>query len=281
MNPSAQSSLAGKRIVVTRPIAQSVAFCDALRACGAEPLPFPLINIVPAEELSALDEGLRRLRVGDWIVFTSQNAVAPVAARMQFLRRAHPQVACDIQIATIGSATERVAKEAGFAVLHMAKVDGGSSLSQALRDRVPLRRILLPRSNLADNAMAEMLRDFGAEVLAAVVYRTEPSREFAPQLNANLDSDSVDAIVCFSPSAVHALLENIGADRLRRVARKIVFVAIGATTAAAFAEIGIAEPLIAANTTVEEMVDSLHTHFVRTANFQSNAGPPSAGAKRV
>jgi uroporphyrinogen-III synthase len=279
VNPSSQSSLAGKRIVVTRPIAQSVAFCDALRACGAEPLPIPLINIVPAEDLSTLDEGLRRLRAGDWIVFSSQNAVAPVAARLQFLRRAHPEVVSDIQIAVIGSATERVAKEAGFAVQHMAKGDGGSSLSQALRDWVPHRRVLIPRSDLADDAMPEILREFGAEVLEAVVYRTEPSREFAPQLHANLDS--VDAIVCFSPSAVHSLLENIGADRLRRVPRKIVFAAIGATTASAFAEIGISEPLIAANTTLEGIVDTLHAHFARTTNFRSNAEPASAGAKRV
>jgi uroporphyrinogen-III synthase len=281
MNTSSPSSLVGKRIVVTRPIAQSAAFCDALRACGAAPLPFPLVNIVPAEDLSTLDEGLRRLRAGDWIAFTSQNAVAPVAARWQFLRRAHPELTSDIQIAAIGSATERVAKEAGFTVQLAAKGDSGFSLSQALRDRVPQRRVLIPRSDLADNAMPEILRDFGAEVLQAVVYRTEPSREFAPQLNANLDSDSVDAIVCFSPSAVHSLLENTGADRLRRVTQKIVFAAIGATTASAFAEIGISEPLIAANTTLEGIVDTLHAHFARTSSFQSNAEPASAGAKRV
>jgi uroporphyrinogen-III synthase len=279
MNPSSQSSLAGKRIVVTRPIAQSVAFCDALRAWGAEPLPFPVINIVPAKDLSALDDGLRRLRAGDWIVFTSQNAVAPVAARLQFLRRAHPEVASDMQIAVLGSATERVAREAGFAVQHVAKGDGGLSLSQALRDWVAHRRVLMPRSDLADDAVPEMLRDFGAEVLEAVVYRTEPAREFAPQLNANLDS--VDAIVCFSPSAVHALLENLGADRLRGVPRKIVFAAIGATTASAFAEIGISEPLIAANSTLEGIVGTLHAHFARTSNLQSNAEPAPAGAKRV
>jgi uroporphyrinogen III methyltransferase / synthase len=281
MNRSSRASLAGKRIVVTRPLAQSVAFCDALRACGAEPLPFPLIDIVPAKDLSTLDEGLRQLRAGDWMVFTSQNAVAPVAARLQLLRRAHPQIASDIQVAAIGSATERAAKEAGFAVQHVAKGDGGLSLSQALRDWVLHRRVLIPRSDLADEAMPEMLRDFGAEVLEAVVYRTEPSREFAPQLNANLDSDSVDAIVCFSPSAVHSLRENIGGRHLRTVPQKIVFVAIGATTASAFAEIGIAEPLIAASTTLEGIVDALHAHFARATNFQSNAGPASAGAKQV
>jgi uroporphyrinogen-III synthase len=279
MNPPSPSSLAGKRIVVTRPIAQSVAFCDALRARGAEPLPFPVINIVPAGDLSALDDGLRRLRAGDWMVFTSQNAVAPVAARLQVLRRAHPEVASAMQIAVIGSATERVAKEAGFAVQHVAKGDGGLSLSQTLRDWVAHRRVLIPRSDRADDAMPGILRDFGAEVLEAVVYRTEPAREFASQLNANLDS--VDAIVCFSPSAVHALLENIGADRLRGVPRKLVFAAIGATTASAFAEIGISEPLIAANTTLEGIVDTLHAHFARAGNFQSNTEPAPAGAKRV
>jgi uroporphyrinogen III methyltransferase / synthase len=281
MNPSSRPSLAGKRIVVTRPIAQSAAICDALRACGAEPLQFPLIEIVPADDLSTLEETLRRLRPGDWIVFTSQNAVAPVAAHLQLLRGAQPELANDIQVAAIGSATERVAKEAGFAVQHVAKGDGGLSLSKTLRDCVLQRRVLIPRSDLADDAVPQILREFGAEVREAVVYRTEPSREFAGQLNANLDGHSVDAIVCFSPSAVHSLLENIGADRLRRVQQNLVFAAIGATTAAAFAEIGVSAPLVAGNTTLEGIVDTLHAHFAGASDFQSNREPASAGAKPV
>jgi uroporphyrinogen III methyltransferase / synthase len=280
MNHSSRPSLAGKRIVITRPLAQAVAICEALRACAAEALQFPLIEIVPAKDLSPLDEALRRLRPGDWLVFTSQNAVAPVAARLHLWRDAHLELANNIQIATIGSATERVAREAGFAVQHVANGDGGLFLSKALRDWVLQRRVLIPRSDLADDAVPQILRDFGAEVLEAVVYRTEASREFAAQLNAHLDSNSVDAIVCFSPSAVHSLLENTGVDRLRRVQQKMAFAAIGATTARAFAEIGIPEPLVAENTTVAGIVDRLHAHFAGT-NFQSKSEPASAGVKRV
>jgi len=272
------SPLAGRRVVSTRPIAQSTALGEALRANGAEPLQFPLIRIVPAEDLSKLDEGLLQLRPGDWIVFTSQNALSPVAERLQSLRTKNPAVAQDIQIAAIGSTTERVARDAGFTVQRVAKSDGGVALAKALREQIANRRILIPRSDLADDAMPEILREFGAEVLEAVVYRTEPSREFAPQLNAALDSNSVDAIVCFSPSAVHSLFENVGAERLRRVQQKIVFAAIGATTASAFTEIGIAKPLIAANTTPAGIIDTLRARF---AHFQSHIEPASAGAKRI
>jgi uroporphyrinogen III methyltransferase / synthase len=275
------SPLAGKHVVITRPIAQSAALCEALRANGAEPLQFPLIRIVPADDLSKLDEGLVQLRPGDWIVFTSQNAVPPVAERLQSLRGKNPAVAQGIQIAAIGGATERVAKEAGFTVQRVAKGDGGVSLAKALHEWAANRRILIPRSDLADDAMPAILREFGGEVIEVVVYRTEPTREFAEDLNANLDSNSVDAIVCFSPSAVHSLFENIGAERLRRVQQKIVFAAIGATTASAFAEIGISKPLVAANTTLEGIVDTLSAHFAGTANFQSYVEPAPAGAKRV
>ena len=275
------SPLAGKRVVVTRPIAQSAALCEALRASGAEPLQFPLIRIIPVKDLSKLDEGLARLRPGDWIIFTSQNAVSPVAERLQSLRAKNPAVAQNIQIAAIGSTTERVAREAGFTVQRVAKGDGGVSLAKALREQIANRRILIPRSDLADDAMPEILREFGAEVLEAVVYRTEPSRQFAPQLNAALDSNSVDAIVCFSPSGVRSLFENIGAERLRSAQQKIVFVAIGATTASAFAEIGVSKPLIAAGTTLEGIVDTLHAQFAGTADSQSHVEPASAGAKRV
>ena len=275
------SLLAGKRVVITRPVAQSAALCEALRASGAEPLQFPLIRIVPAEDLSKLDEGLLQLRPGDWIVFTSQNAVSPVAERFQTLRAKNLGAARDIQIAAIGSATERVAREAGFTVQRVAKGDGGISLAKALREWVADRRILIPRSDLADDAMPEILREFGGKVIEAVVYRTEPLREFAPQLSAALDANSVDAIICFSPSAVHSLLDNIGADRLRSVQQKIVFAAIGTTTASAFAEIGVSKPLVAANTTLEGIVDTLRAHFAGTTNSQSHVEPTPAGAKRA
>lgn len=275
------SSLAGKRVVITRPAAQSAALCEALRADGADPLQFPLIRIVPAENLSNLDEGLLQLRPGDWIVFSSQNAVSPVAQRLQSLRAKNPAVAQGIQIAAIGSATERVAREAGFTVQRVAKGDGGVSLAKALHEWIAGRRILIPRSDLADDAMPEILREFGGEVIEAVVYRTEPTREFAGTLNANLDSNSIDAIVCFSPSAAHSLLENIGVDRLRRVQQEIVFAAIGATTASAFTEIGVSKPLVAANTTLEGIVDTLRAHFAGTSNSQSHVEPTPAGAKRV
>jgi uroporphyrinogen-III synthase len=281
MSSSSPSPLAGKRIVITRPAAQSTALCEQLRAHGAESLQLPLIRIVPAQDLSKLDEGLLRLRPGDWIVFTSQNAVSPVAQRLQSLRATNPGAAHGIQIAALGGATERIAREAGFTVQRVAKGDGGVSLAKALHGLLADRRILIPRSDLADDAMPEILRKFGGEVIEAVVYRTEATREFSEKLNAELDANSVDAIVCFSPSAVHSLLENLGADRLRRAQQKIVFAAIGATTASAFAEIGIYHPLIAANTTLEGIVDTLHAHFAGATSFQSNVEPASAGAKRV
>jgi uroporphyrinogen-III synthase len=281
VSSSSPSPLAGKRIVITRPVAQSAALCELLRADGAVPLQFPLIKIVPVENFAKLDEGLERLRPGDWVVFTSQNAVSPVAQRLQSLRATNTGTARDIQIAAIGSATERVAREAGFTIQRVAKGDGGVSLAKALHEWVADRRILIPRSDLADHAMPGILRDFGGEVIEAVVYRTAPTHEFAESLNANLDSNSIDAIVCFSPSAVHSLLENIGADRLRTVQPKIVFAAIGATTASAFTEIGISEPLIAANTTLEEIVDTLRAHFAVTTNSPSHVEPASTGAKRV
>ena len=71
--------------MVTRPLAQCAALCDALRAEDAEALVFPLINIVPLEDFRELDAALRKLRAGDWIFLTSQNAVAPLVERLEVL----------------------------------------------------------------------------------------------------------------------------------------------------------------------------------------------------
>src|SRR5271163_2694309 len=106
----ASSALAGKRIVVTRTVAQSGELFEALRARGAEPVLIPLIRIVPVEDYGPLDAALSRLRSGDWIVLTSQNAVAPVAQRGRMLRDESFGAAEGIQVAAVGPASENAAR---------------------------------------------------------------------------------------------------------------------------------------------------------------------------
>ena len=63
--------LNGKRILITRPKGQSESFARRLKDLGAIPIFFPVIEIAPVQENSALDQVLRALDEYDWLVLTS------------------------------------------------------------------------------------------------------------------------------------------------------------------------------------------------------------------
>src|SRR5829696_9167515 len=78
----ASQPLSGRRIVVTRPAAQSRALIAQLQALGAAPLVCPAITIAPLADYSALDAAIARLAEYNWLIVTSVNGVHALLARM-------------------------------------------------------------------------------------------------------------------------------------------------------------------------------------------------------
>ncbi len=79
--PSSLSSLAGKRIVITRAVAQSSELFEKLLERRAIPISLPLVSFPGPHDCAALDAALRRWQEFDWVLFTSANAVQSVVAR--------------------------------------------------------------------------------------------------------------------------------------------------------------------------------------------------------
>jgi uroporphyrinogen III methyltransferase / synthase len=270
-----RSELTGKRIVVTRALAQSEGLFDALRSCGAEVVLFPLIKTSPAQDFGALDDGLKSLREGDWIFLTSQNAVGPVVRRSGEFRRDLLQGHSGIQIAVVGPASERSARDAGLNVNYVAKTHDGVSLAQELGERLGGRRVLLPRSDRASSDLPDSVRGYGGEALEAVAYRTGASAEWDEETLAMIAAGNIDAIVCFSPSAVHALVKLLGSQGFAKLQGVVTFAAIGEVTAKAYREAGVQEPLVAADASVEAVVEVLSNHYA------GRLGKVFAGAKKT
>jgi uroporphyrinogen-III synthase len=72
---SERGPLAGRTVVVTRPLAQGGALADAITAAGGRPLIFPLLEIAPAADPQALADAVERLAGYALAVFISPNAV--------------------------------------------------------------------------------------------------------------------------------------------------------------------------------------------------------------
>ena len=175
------ASLAGKCVILTRPAEQSAEWVRVLESCGAEVLLLPAVRIVPPETWSLLDRELLRLEEFDWVLFTSRNAVRFVSERLKNLSCA---LCCDgsgPRVAAVGQATAEAARKAGWTLDCVAPDQSGDSLAHELRESLAGRRVLLPRSDRADDVLPIALEKNGAKFREAVAYlNLAPQCSIAP-----------------------------------------------------------------------------------------------------
>ena len=164
--------LLGRRIILTRPIAQTGDFEARVRALGGEPVVAPAIAIAPPDSWTIADAALRRVGTYDWVVFTSANALRAVVERADTIAVPRDELRAR-HLAVVGPSTA-AAVEAALRLPDFAPtVNTSEVLAQELAD-VENARILLPRGDLAGDALPDTLRARGAFVDEIVVYRTVP-----------------------------------------------------------------------------------------------------------
>ncbi|MEO7218552.1 MAG: uroporphyrinogen-III synthase, partial [Gemmatimonadaceae bacterium] len=162
------SSLAHRRIVVTRSEPDNGPLATAIRHTGAEALVVPLVGINPVAA-SDRDAMLKSLGDFDWIAFTSANGARMFCARLDVDQRTAFRV--HRGIAAVGPATARAVAEAGATSSLTAPVFVAESLADAIGE-VRGKSILWPRAAGARPVLADMLRERGAEVVEQILYDT-------------------------------------------------------------------------------------------------------------
>jgi uroporphyrinogen-III synthase len=269
------SPLAGKRVIVTRAVQQSSELLERLTALGAIALALPLVSFAPPEDFTPLDAALRHLPSFNWIIFTSANAVHAVADRARSLQIPFDRSAASPGIAAVGPATRDAAENAGFSVDHVAKTHLGLALAQELADRLRGKSVFLPRSDRANPDLPAALRALDTELTEVVAYRSLPPTHTDKDAVETAVTRQTHAVIFFSPSAVHHLIDLLGRDSLPAVQDRVALAAVGPVTARALREAGVDRIVIAADTTSASVVDALQAHFA--AAKQTPAA--QAGAK--
>lgn len=271
---AAASSLAGKRIVVTRAAEQAESLCRELEARRAVPILFPLIGFAPPENFTPLDSALRDLSQFDWLFVTSQNVLRVLLERSATLALSLPEAAKGLRVAVVGPSTANAVKDAGLSVSHVAANHYGLALAEELEAELLGCRVFLPRSDRANPDLPEALRRFGVEVTEVVAYRTVRPEDPDPIALAQLSNGEADAILFFSPSAVPHLKELLGEPQFRALQEKAIFMAIGPVTARSLRDAGVERIVSASDTTASAVVSALEEFF-------SSAKQPLAGVKRA
>ena len=223
------SVLAGTRIVITRPVQLTRPLAEALRVRGAEPVLLPVVRIEPPLDFHQLDDALRELqqRKFEWIIFGSQNAVHAITERTSQIGLDLREVLPSLKVAAVGKASAAAAEEAGFRVTRIGKGTGADLIAE-LAPGMHGKHVLLPRSDRAGAAHFAQLHLAGAHVREVVAYRTVCAETLDPASVAA--SAEADAILFFSPSAVHAFVALIEHGVLPPIADSTGIGAIGPVT---------------------------------------------------
>jgi uroporphyrinogen-III synthase len=236
----ADQPLAGRRIVVTRPEAKSLA--DELERLGAEVTIVPLIEIRPAEDRRALEDAIARFPDYDWIVLTSVNGVDAVKAGLAGL--AGPKVAA------VGPVTADAIRSHGVEPTFVAS-RASDDIASGLGD-LEGKRVAMPQADIAEPHLAAELRAQGAEVDVIVAYRT---MLVEPPMWGILPLRIADAVVLASGSACRSLAAAGGAGG------GAMLVCIGPKTAKVAREVGLKVALVADETTSDGIIRALVSHF--------------------
>jgi len=260
----AAKTLAGKRVVVTRAAEQSESLVAALRELGALPICLPLVAFAPPNDPAAMDEAIRQLGKFDWVFLTSQNALRALQQRCAHLNLSLARALVGVQIAAVGPATAEASQEAGLRVAYVAVTHQGISLAAELSSKVRGKKILLPRSDRAGHDIVDMLKGSGAIVTEVVAYKTVLPSEKEMHQHEAMMQHGADAVLFFSPSAVHHLLALQGRAKFLALSQQALFAAIGPITEKALREAGVQRLVRARDTTVAAAIEALSEFYSQT-----------------
>jgi uroporphyrinogen III methyltransferase/synthase len=245
--------LFGKRIVVTRASAQAGGLRARLSELGAQVLDVPALRIEPLDP-APLWVALESIADYDWLVLTSQNAVAILWEVLRETGR-DARALAGVRVACVGRSTADALLQHGLAADVMPPRFVAEGVLDEMTKRVDVRgaRVLYVAAEGARDVLPEGLRALGCTVDVLPAYRSVSTGEGAAELRDALERGEVDLATFASASAVRGYLEAVGAD----LARRAPAVSIGPITSEALRAAGIEVVAEAKEASVEGLVEAV------------------------
>lgn len=245
--------LAGRKILVTRARKQAGGLAEELTTLGAEVITLPLIEIV-----AVTPPALPVPHAGDWVVFTSVNAVEHYLHCLD-----DPEVLHAADICAIGPGTLSALQQRGIPVTLTPRESVAESVIESMRvleDGVAGKRFILPHGNLARSVIYDALSEAGAVVEEVVVYETVkpevPDAEIDAVLAARPD------LVCLTSSSTATNLDALlGAERRAQLEESAVYASIGPITTHTAEALGMRVALTAEHHDIPGLIGGILTHF--------------------
>ena len=253
--------LSGKRILITRPNHQAGDFRRRLTSLGAEVITFPTIEIRDPSSWESLDLAIRDVENYQWLVFTSVNGVEKFFSRYRQLERDVRDLK-GVQIAAIGSATEKAVAGRGLKVEVLPDEFKAEGLLQSLKGKVLKgTRILIPRAKLARDILPLELQNQGAQVDVVEAYETTVPHGGQERLQLILEERPLDMIVFTSSSTVTNMVEMAILGPLTETFKHTAIAAIGPITKQTAEVYGLEVHVQPSQYTIPALVDAIVSFY--------------------
>jgi uroporphyrinogen-III synthase len=198
--------LAGRTVLVTRPVPQAAALARAIQAAGGEAFEFPALAIeaVPPD---ALEAPLARLREADIVIFISPSAAQFGMAAI----RAGGGMAPATAIFSVGPGTARALQARGVGgVITPDGQDSEALLALPQLAEVAGKRVVIVRGVGGRPLLADTLAARGAQVGFLECYRRVLPRADAAPLLARWQAGGIDAVTVTSAETLASLAALLG-----------------------------------------------------------------------
>ena len=210
------TTLAGKKIWVTRPAQQSAQLCEMIKERQGRPLSLPTLVIRPVREEIGTAENTRRLSRAEFVIFISKNAV--VHARGLF-----PQLGNMLQgkaVLAVGRATAGSLLQLGLQRVEQIDTGGTEALlglPALAGSEVREKSVLIIRGRGGREDLRNGLIARGAAVHYLEVYRREKPDIKQADMAKFWHDETPDALIITSLAGLDNLVELTPASGARRL----------------------------------------------------------------
>ena len=200
--------LTGINILVTRPAHQAVDLAARIRLAGGNPVLFPVLEILDAQDQRPLLDVVRRLHEFDLAIFISPNAVNKAMDLIRTKRTLPP----GLKFAAVGQGTARALGNFGVAevIVPTLRFDSEALLDMAELQQVDGKRVVIFRGDNGREFLGDSLLERGAALEYVECYRRiKPSTDIAPLLSA-WATGKINAITITSTEGLRNLFDMAG-----------------------------------------------------------------------
>jgi uroporphyrinogen III methyltransferase/synthase len=210
-----------------------------------------MIELVELDDKTAVNFAFEKLDEIDWLVFTSENAVNFF---FQYAKEAgikfyfYP----NLKIATVGEKTKLKLEQLGYRTNFVPIGYTAEVLAENMDEDISGKKVLIPRSDLANDEYLKVFEERGAEVYPLTVYKNQ-AIEYSKETLSEKLTENIDYLTFTSGSTIQSFYRSTLNADLNLSKYKIY--CIGPSTARAAQNLGYVVDGVANPHTEEAMFD--------------------------